>query len=790
VKLGEVSVTVEAGGRVVVDTGNASYDLDTFYSYPGAPVSASTANQLSSEIAGGEAGWSPQIAQIAPTTIEVAAKGMSYSLLRCIHLLRDEQSYQIEFEDKLTNIRARPTGVFVHYALIAPQPFVFGPDSVVPGGAENPTMFLDAGNDQLGILVQDDVSRVRWGGSFSNNQADFQIGFAASSTSVSCIALDVGASYSIHWRLYVLPPHSNYFDFVNHIRSEWKTNFTIDGPFQFFDLAGDASTLQNPQELAAYLKRKRLRVVGLTPGLDGIPFGSFPNVLLRSDYKSRMQKAINALKAADPTIKCLGYVETDWVTIDPDILAQNIGFSSNNWTLQIYTDLLSSILNPTRNPPVTIGPDGASAFTQPNETQIIEKANLPWADSLWLQNGQLELFLFGSSPTLTVMRVYPAIVRGVLNYQRRFIFDNQIKFLLNDVGFDGFYVDDFSQSWESPTTSFHTYIGWDGISADIDSSVSEIVSPNGYYIDMGLAGRTARREICEYALNNGKTVVANTYPSSAADQPLRTNRFMETENVFSGKTDPFAVPLGHEPVLIPYLLRSSLASPIGLGINPGARVSFFGSSISVDGESVNNGETLTVVVGGHNLATTSGNFQGWNASGGAAVGGSMPQTTLTVTGNGSVSENSPAPPPPPNDPSTTDIAERVMRAVVDLLRHGMVYYYYGLRDIPATGTGSGEYGPINHMFPLTPIALHKGWIEGKERIITAIHGTYVSVPPETNPQPQVHCFDIRGRAITVPFSVSPLQTKLGPAWEVEVEIKDWAEIAVIEYGFDKSNLSA
>lgn len=304
---------------------------------------------------------------------------------------------------------------------------------------------------------------------------------------------------------------------------------------------------------------------------------------------------------------------------------------------------------------------------------------------------------------------------------------------------------------------------------------------------MGLAGRVARKEICEYALKNNKTVVANSYPASAPEQPLPTNRFMETKYVFSGREDPFAVPLGQEPVLIPYLLRSSLASPIGLGIQPGARVSFFGSSISVDGESINNGETLTLVTGVHTLAASSGNFQSWNVSGWVSVGGSTPTTLLTISGNGSVSENSQAPPPPADDPSTTDIAQRIMRAVVVYLRHGMIYYHYGLTEIPETGPGSGEYGPINHMFPLTPIALQKGWIEGKERIIAAVHGTYVSVPPKPNVRPRVHCFDIWGRPITVPVRVSPLQTERGPAWEVEVRIKDWAEIAVIEYDSDKSD---
>jgi hypothetical protein len=871
-KLGTVSVSVEAGGQVVIDTGNASYDIDTFYSYPGASVGANTANQLSSA-AGSEAGWSPQIAEIAPTTIEVTANGNSYSLLRRIQLLPDANGFQIEFEDRLTNLRAKPTGVFVHYALVAPRPFVS--DSFASGGAENPTMFLNAGKETLGLLVQDDVSRVHWGGSINKNEADFQIGFptpyslgtatftanpgsgttlvlngttvsfvtsgatgnqvnigvtlaatlaslaiflnasndanisqstysvagdvltiidkttgtaansftlsttvagctlsgSALSGTVACIALDVGKSYSIRWRLYILPGRFDYFDFINGVRSEWKSNFTIEGPFEFLDAT--SPVLQTKQGLTAYLKRKRLGLVGLGPSLDYNP-GSLGDVVPRSEYKSIMQKAISELKAVDPTIKCLGCIETDWVTIDPAVLAQNIGFSSTNWTPQIYQNLLSSILS---RIPAGFG-DGVGLTSA--ETAIIDQANLPWKDSVWRDlNGNLDMEVYKpAAKWLTTLRVYPKGSRGAGNYQYRFLLENQIKFLLDEIGFDGFYIDDFSQSWGSPSTSFHTFTGWDGLSAYIDQTSAEIVA---LYIDMGLAGRHARQEICEYALKNEKAVVANSYPASAPEQSLTINRFMETEYVFSGREDPFAVPLGQEPRMIPYLLRSSLASPIGLGIQPGARVSFFGSKISVDGESVNDGETLTLVIGGHTLATSSDSFQSWNVSGGVSVSGSTPATPLTVSGYGSVRENSPAPPPPPDDPSTTDEAQRVMRAVMVLLRHGMIYYHYGLTEIPETGQGSGEYGPINHMFPLTPVAIHKGWIEGKERIIAAIHGTYVLFPPKPNVQPRVLCFDIWGRPITVPVIVSPVRTTGGPAWEVGVRIKDWAEFAIIEY---------
>jgi hypothetical protein len=55
----------------------------------------------------------------------------------------------------------------------------------------------------------------------------------------------------------------------------------------------------------------------LYPWLDYDP-GTFDRVLSRPEYKAVIQTAINALKNADPTIQCLGSIETDWVAIDLD----------------------------------------------------------------------------------------------------------------------------------------------------------------------------------------------------------------------------------------------------------------------------------------------------------------------------------------------------------------------------------------------------------------------------------------------------------------------------------------
>jgi hypothetical protein len=724
--LGTISVTVGATGQVIIETANGSYNINSFYSYPGAQLSDSTANALApAGIGGSEPGWSPpQITDVAPTTIEVAAKGASYSLLRHIHLFQNESVYQIDFEDQLENLRPVPTGIFVHYTLTAPEPFA--DHTRVPEHAENPTMFLDVGVESLGILFQDDVSRVRWIGHYRTAVADFYVGFywrppnwpSPDDPFASCIALDVGRIYSIKWRLYIIPGN-DYFYFINRVRLDWEVNATIDGPFQFFNLAlkQDADLLASPQELAAYLKRKRLCVVCLTPTLDFYTFGSdrtwpfpppsnFPNVLTRSGYTLLMSAAVLNLKKAEPKIKCLGMVETGLVVIDPNILAQDINFSSCSWTYCDYQALINMILDPNRNPRVIL-PSVQPIYTLPPETQAIEQAKLPWIDSVWRQNGSFQLYLYNSSAPL-LLSVYPGQVNGAFNYQHEFLLDNQIKFLLDVVRFDGFYIDGFSQSWNSGTPSFHTFTGWDRLSADLDVTTSDIVKPdpplyidNGLYVDMGLAGRASRREICEFALNNGKTVVANSYPTSAAEQPLPVNRFMETSSYFTG--DSWYVPLGQPPEWMVDFLISSLATPIGLGL--------------------------------------------------------------------AADSSDPHPP-----------AVRLMNGVMRLLRHGMVYYYYLTNaDIPL---GVGEYGPINHMFPLTPVALHAGWIEGKERIITVIGSQkYVSFPPAPNVRPVVYCFDIWGHPISVPVIISqfPVPSTQGPAWEVEVKIEDWAQFAIIAY---------
>ena len=112
-----------------------------------------------------------------------------------------------------------------------------------------------------------------------------------------------------------------------------------------------------------------------------------------------------------------------------------------------------------------------------------------------------------------------------------------------------------------------------------------------------------------------------------------------------------------------------------------------------------------------------------------------------------------------------------MRAVIVFLHHRPLYYHY-YSGIPETGPGSGEYGHISHMFPITPVRLFEGGIEGKERTITCVYGTYMW---KHDRPPRVFLSDEVGREKK--HDLNP--EKIDRGWNIVVELHDWREIAVI-----------
>jgi hypothetical protein len=481
---------------------------------------------------------------------------------------------------------------------------------------------------------------------------------------VNDLALDVGKSITLRWSLYWFDRSADQFTFYNRVRREvGADHITVEGPFMFFHPAAPKEKIswwmpwKDPEQLKQYLQHKRVGIVVVLPFLDYDP-GWYADAPSRDEYKKTSQQIIAAMKAADPDIKCIGAIECDWAAVDP-----------------------TKIPDGDKLPAARPGqPSGEAVFTA-EQTRILEASDFPWIDSAKRNaegNFTMEVYARGQnkeSPQ-AALAVYPAVG----NHQYEFLMD-QVAFLLDEVGFDGFYIDQFSMAMSTT----RTYGAWDGRSAHVDPATGKI---DRKFVNASILGVDARVNLCRYALDRGKIVVANTYATSQQEQSLPVNRFSEVWNAF----DPMATADGVMPPEVPYLYQGSLASPIALGI------------------------------------------QG-------------------------------------TEPSR-DNARRTMKAVVGYLRHGLLYYHYHVGDIPRTGPGSGEYGPINHMFPITPIELHEGWIQGRQRTITCVSGAF-DWPHET--RPAILLFDLEGRRLDHPFV--PYQTEDG--WRVELSLQDWAQIAVI-----------
>jgi len=116
-------------------------------------------------------------------------------------------------------------------------------------------------------------------------------------------------------------------------------------------------------------------------------------------------------------------------------------------------------------------------------------------------------------------------------------------------------------------------------------------------------------------------------------------------------------------------------------------------------------------------------------------------------------------------------ADFFVRTVVAHLRFGLLYYYYST-TFPPDGERGGDFGPVNYMFPFTPIELHEGWVLGKERLITCLSGTF---PWPHDSTPRVLLFDSRGREKPASYSFR----RRDGAGEVTLRLRDWWEIAVV-----------
>ncbi|HUT73208.1 MAG TPA: hypothetical protein VM221_00025 [Armatimonadota bacterium] len=642
-------VRVGERGRLRVEVGGEGYDIETHLSYPGATLGW---NDLGERGPGCEPAWQPHLAREARNAVAVRAAGAHYSLSRRVSVAR----HRVIVTDTLTNTGYEEVGVIYRNELTSPQPFrqclLGGVDrSGAHLTAENPSVYVAQARSRLAWLAEDTLLRLQLALSSSANRVRM---------AAERLSLQPGQSYTFRWALYPLPAEADYWRFINQVRRDWEVNFRLIGPWVILDVTARMDLIRDHEALAKYLARNRAQVVAIQPWVDYENYNSWTGrPTSRAELKPLLQEAMAAVKRVNPAIMCIGCIECNLVGLPQDV------------TDAIYATVRDQ-------------PQGLYPFT-PQQMEILTQHDLRWKDCLLQSRDgryRYEVYYRGSHFPMMAISVFAA--PG--NDQHKYWLD-QARFLLEDVGLDGLYIDQFSLAFNDEQR--YSYHAWDGTTVDIAPATGRIAAR---YTDGALVSIGAQESLVEYVLSKGRYMVANTFPASPEMQSLRVHRFNESE----WNIDPLGWRAGTEPPLASYPCAGHLSTPIALGFRPGRL----------------------------------------------------------------------------GEKGRQDYARLIMKAAIIYLRHGLLYYHYPT-EIPQSGPGAGEYGAINHMFPITPVELHPGWIVGKERIVTCVSGEYRWA---NRRKPKVLVFDLNGRAVTPQATLQ----RDGSRWVVKLQLRDWQEMAVLE----------
>ena len=326
---------ITESGALIVDIAGDWYIVESSFVGPNQPLGPS---KFSASLPGTTGNWRIRVRDISESQVEISAEGVGYSVLRTIAV----QGGRLKVSDQVTNTSAADIAIGIEHdcsgsdklprILLAGGPqdlegniaqtvknwvkkilrsIGMRSPSVITHTAENPTLHVTQARSNVGLAMEDTLSRLK---------TEMVDNTDRSTILIQPVALGAGQQRSFNWSLYPSSSDGDYFEFINRVRGDWDVNFTIYGPYTFFDVVSDQELLSDPSRLRAFIERYRIKIVALTPWLDYDNFNwRTGRPLSREDYKTLMQNAHDAFKEVDPEIACVGCMESNLVLLPPEI---------------------------------------------------------------------------------------------------------------------------------------------------------------------------------------------------------------------------------------------------------------------------------------------------------------------------------------------------------------------------------------------------------------------------------------------------------------------------------------
>lgn len=296
------------GGGFRLQSGGQGYDFSSRFSYPNAGFNRLVADDKAD--ASGQPGWQVKVTP-DKTGGSVVAEGPDYRLERTVRFT----PRKVEVSDKLTNRHAdAKLGLMVADELslegktadvrLAGNPNPALNEYYSPG---NPSVYVNLKSLGLGLLCEDDVFR---------NQATLYCGNDGKTAGLrtEMLLLPAGGSYTLQWSVYPVAS-DDYFDFINLVRQDWGSNYTVEGTWTFFD--PDTIINTPTEQVAEMFNRLNIKRACYCGGWvdrkhdrKRIGFGTGVLDDYWADFRDRLRQAADKIHQAVPDCKVYVYYDT------------------------------------------------------------------------------------------------------------------------------------------------------------------------------------------------------------------------------------------------------------------------------------------------------------------------------------------------------------------------------------------------------------------------------------------------------------------------------------------------
>lgn len=297
------------GGGFALQVGPKRLEFSSTFSYPRAGFNQlAAANQPDQS---GQAQWSV-VVRPEGKSFRALATGPDYTIQRTVTFT----PRRVEVADEITNLhRDVKLGMIVKHRLnlkgdpTAAVRLAGNPDPALNRywSAANPSVYVSLANLGVGMICEDDVFR-------SQAWLCFDAENLAAGLEDHYLCLPAGGSYTLRWSVY--PVASNdYFDFINLVRQDWGSNYTVEGAWTFF--YPDTIIATPVEKLREQFNRLGIKRACYCGGwVDGsgdlkkIGFGTGVLDPYWTSFRNRLRQAAEKIHQAVPDCKVYVYYDT------------------------------------------------------------------------------------------------------------------------------------------------------------------------------------------------------------------------------------------------------------------------------------------------------------------------------------------------------------------------------------------------------------------------------------------------------------------------------------------------